>query len=59
MNAELQRGRESYSGLKQTWELANQHFIVAQDQLKQHIYQLEQKQQQVLSQSAPSQAVEM
>ena len=26
--------------LKQTWELANQHFIVAQDKLKQEIYRL-------------------
>ena len=29
--------------LRQTWELANQHFIVAQDQLKQHAYYLEQR----------------
>lgn len=29
--------------LKQTWELANQHFIVAQDKLKQEIYRLRQR----------------
>ena len=29
--------------LKHTWELANQHFIVAQDKLKQEIYRLRQR----------------
>jgi len=29
--------------LKRTWELANDHFIVSQDKLKQEIYRLQQK----------------
>jgi len=29
--------------LKHTWELANQHFIVAQDQLRQEVYRLNQR----------------
>ncbi len=29
--------------MKRTWELANDHFIVAQDKLKQEIYRLHQK----------------
>ena len=29
--------------MKTTWELANDHFIVAQDKLKQEIYRLHQK----------------
>ncbi len=29
--------------LKRTWQLANDHFIVSQDKLKQEIYRLQQK----------------
>ena len=29
--------------LKETWKLANDHFIVSQDKLKQEIYRLHQK----------------
>lgn len=29
--------------MKRTWELANDHFIVSQDKLKQEIYRLHQK----------------
>ena len=35
---------ESYEHLKQTWNMANQHFIVAQDKLQQKVYFMEQKQ---------------
>ena len=29
--------------LRETWRLANQHFVVSQDKLKQEIYRLHQK----------------
>ncbi|XP_064392393.1 rab GTPase-binding effector protein 1-like [Halichondria panicea] len=32
--------KNEYTALKKTWELANQHFMVAQDRLKQEIYNL-------------------
>ena len=35
--------RAAYEELKHTWELANQHFIVAQDKLKQEIYRLQRR----------------
>ena len=35
--------KDKVEELKKTWELANDHFIVAQDKLKQEIYRLQQK----------------
>lgn len=35
--------RNRHNDLKKTWELANAHFIAAQDQLKSEVEQLQQK----------------
>ena len=43
MNKELEAERNRHNDLKKTWELANSHFIAAQDQLKGEIEQLQQK----------------
>lgn len=43
MNKELNAERNRHNDLKKTWELANSHFIAAQDQLKGEIEQLQQK----------------
>ena len=43
MNKELEVERNRHNDLKKTWELANSHFITAQDQLKGEIEQLQQK----------------
>ena len=43
MNKELDAERARHNDLKKTWELANTHFISAQDQLKGEIEQLQQK----------------
>ena len=43
VNKELDAERNRHNDLKKTWELANSHFISAQDQLKGEIEQLQQK----------------
>lgn len=43
VNKELDAERARHNDLKKTWELANTHFISAQDQLKGEIEQLQQK----------------
>ncbi len=43
VNKELDAERNRHNDLKKTWELANTHFISAQDQLKGEIEQLQQK----------------
>ena len=43
MNKELDAERARHNDLKKTWELANTHFISAQDQLKGEIEQLQKK----------------
>ena len=43
VSTDLEVERLNCSELKKTWELANAHFVVAQDQLKQEIYRLHQK----------------
>lgn len=43
VNKELEAERNRHNDLKKTWELANTHFISAQDQLKGEIEQLHQK----------------
>jgi chromosome segregation ATPase len=45
VSGKLSSQEESYQQLKQTWDMANQHFIVAQDKLHQKMYFMEQKQQ--------------
>ena len=42
-NTELEGERKRHNDLKKTWELANTHFISAQDQLKSEIEQLHKK----------------
>ena len=42
MGQEFETERAANVELKHTWELANQHFIVAQDQLRQEVYRLNQ-----------------
>lgn len=42
VNKELDAERNRHNDLKKTWELANSHFISAQDQLKGEIEQLKQ-----------------
>ena len=44
VNGRLTAQQESYQQLEQTWKMANQHFIVAQDKLRQQMYFLQQKQ---------------
>lgn len=51
VNEKLKVQEENYKQLQQTWEMANQHFIVAQDKLKQKMYFMEQKQQLLLHDS--------
>jgi hypothetical protein len=43
VNKELDAERNRHNDLKKTWELANTHFISAQDQLKGEIEQLQRK----------------
>ena len=43
VSAELATEMNAHNELKKTWELANQHFIVIQDKLKNEIYRLHQK----------------
>lgn len=43
MNKDLELERNKHNDLKKTWELANTHFIMAQDQLKSEIEQLQHK----------------
>lgn len=45
VSGRLSEQEGNYQQLKQTWDMANQHFIVAQDQLHQQMYFMEQKQQ--------------
>ncbi|CAI8023275.1 Rab GTPase-binding effector protein 1 [Geodia barretti] len=45
VSGKLSSQEESYQQLKQAWDMANQHFIVAQDKLHQKMYFMEQKQQ--------------
>ncbi len=40
---DYERKRVSYAELRKTWQLANQHFVISQDQLNQRIYELEQR----------------
>lgn len=42
MHVDFANERAAQQELHQTWELANQHFIVAQDQLKAEIHHLRQ-----------------
>lgn len=43
VNKELEAERNRHNDLKKTWELANSHFIAAQDQLKGEIEKLQAK----------------
>lgn len=43
VSTDLEVEKLNCAELKKTWELANAHFIVAQDTLKQEIYRLHQK----------------
>ena len=43
VNKELEAERNRHNDLKKTWELANTHFISAQDQLREEIGKLQQK----------------
>lgn len=45
VNNKFATQQESYQQLQKTWEKANQHFIVAQDRLRQKMYFMEQKRQ--------------
>jgi predicted nucleic acid-binding Zn-ribbon protein len=44
MNGKLTAQQESYQQLEQTWKMANQHFVVAQDKLRQQVYFMQQRQ---------------
>ena len=43
VHTDYEKEKLESASLKNTWDLANQHFIVAQDQLKNEVYHLQQK----------------
>lgn len=43
VSTDLEVEKVNCKELKKTWEMANAHFIVSQDKLKQEIYRLQQK----------------
>ena len=56
MNGKLTAQQQSYQQLEQTWKMANQHFIVEQDKLRQQMYFMQQKQLLLQPPQLPSQA---
>ena len=54
VSSKLAVQEDSYQQLQQTWHMANQHFIVAQDKLQQRMYFMEQKQQLLGVASSPN-----
>ena len=55
VNGRLTAQQASYQELEETWKMANQHFIVAQDKLRQQMYFMQQKQLLVQPPQPPSQ----